>query len=366
MRPTTAVTGHRRHGARRAHPAEPGRQTPRSTAGSDQGGRVAAGQPEGRRLLRWRRPDGGPQRQQHRPGRLGARRQRRPPRTPSRPRSGCASTSSPGRAAARTMRPPTAVRSSYDDAARTAAASTPLTVSTRDLYVRATAQALPALRWAPLGPGTVATSSRPPAGSSTRASAVTISATSALRATPCASPLRGGAPVASLLADASGAATATGDAAAQATTPGPTTSSTPAVQVATYVYNVLAKAKLKAKAPKSVKRGKVHGDQDHRARASARRSRSSSTARRPRRPPRTARRSSPAPQVRAGRQAQDHCGGCLRQPHRQGALPRHPLTCARLSPASPPRPSRPRRPGWASSSGRRRRPRRPPARARPG
>ena len=67
---------------------------------------------------------------------------------------------------------------SYDDAARTAAATTPLTVGTRDQYVRATAQALPALRWAPLGPSTVA-DVKQAAGRFTHAgSAVTISATS--------------------------------------------------------------------------------------------------------------------------------------------------------------------------------------------
>jgi hypothetical protein len=145
---------------------------------------------------------------------------------------------------------------SYDDAARTAAASTPLTVSTRDLYVRATAQAVPALRWAPLGPSTVA-DVKQPAGRFTHAgSAVTISATSANPGDAICISLRGGAPVASLLADASGAAATT------VTLPAGDDTRTYNVidssgQVATYVYNVLDKAKLKVKAPKSVKRGKV-------------------------------------------------------------------------------------------------------------
>jgi hypothetical protein len=144
----------------------------------------------------------------------------------------------------------------YDDGARAAAASTPLTPTTRGQYVRATAQALPALQWAPLGPSTVA-EVKQAAGRFTHAgSPVTISATSANPGDAVCISLRGGAPVASLLADASGAASTT------VTLPAGDDTRTYNVidssgQVATYVFNVLDKAAVKIKAPKSVKSGKV-------------------------------------------------------------------------------------------------------------
>jgi hypothetical protein len=141
----------------------------------------------------------------------------------------------------------------YDDAARTAAAAAPLTVTTRDQYVRATAQALPALRWAPLGASSVSTV-KPAKGEFQRAgSKVTISVTTANPGDLVCVALRTDAPVATLIADASGGASTT-----VTLPPGDGTRvynvADSSGAVATHTFSVLDKAKFKVKAPKAVHR----------------------------------------------------------------------------------------------------------------
>jgi hypothetical protein len=143
---------------------------------------------------------------------------------------------------------------SYDDTARTAAATTPLTVATRDQYVRATAQAIPALRWAPLGASMVAVV-KPAKGEFKRAgSKVTVATTSANPGDLVCVSLRSDAPVATLIADASGgASTAVTLPAGDGTSTYNVTDSGGAV--ATYSFEVLDKTKFKVKAAKVVHRG---------------------------------------------------------------------------------------------------------------
>ena len=254
---------------------------------------------------------------------------------------------------------------SYDDAARAAAATTPLTVATRDPYVRATAQAIPALRWAPVGASTV-TVVKPAKGEFKQAgSKVTISTSSANPGDVVCVALRSDAPVATLIADASGKASTT------ATLPAGDGTATYNVTdsggaVATYVFEVLAKTKLKVKAPKVVQRGdlvsvRISGlarDESFKVFLDGKRVKkgvgtgkgSVKVKLRP---------GAPGPPQGQGRRR-------VRRPQGEDLVARGRLTMRLRSPGSPPRSSRPRRPGWASSRARRLRPPLPPARGRPG
>jgi hypothetical protein len=144
----------------------------------------------------------------------------------------------------------------YNDAARSAAAAHALTPDTRDQYVRATAQALPALEWAAAGAGTVAPTLPTKQQFSRPGDRVTLEVTTANPGDVVCFALSGQAGT-HVVADA------TGRAAAAVALPAGTEkrlydATDSAGVVGSFRYLVLDKAKLKVKPGKAaVERGKA-------------------------------------------------------------------------------------------------------------
>ena len=163
--PRGAPRQHRRDRARRPRPA--GREGQGGQGRRRQRRRLAGLPPAGQRRVQ-RQRQARPrqrQRQQHRPGRLGASASPARRRTPRRPPSSC------GRC--RWRAPPRAPTSSARTPARSPSTPAPtrrpdkgITKKTSDQWRRASAQALPVLRWAPRAEGslTVTAPARVPAG----------------------------------------------------------------------------------------------------------------------------------------------------------------------------------------------------------
>ena len=143
---------HRRDRARR--PRAAGRQGRQGQGGREEGRRVARRHPARRRCVhRHRQVEGRRQLQQHRPGRLGARRgRRRPSRRPRRPR-GCATS----RCRRQPVRAQAGQADRCDRLRRRRPTAPPRASGIKkkdsDQWRRASAQALPVLRWAPRAEG---------------------------------------------------------------------------------------------------------------------------------------------------------------------------------------------------------------------